>query len=498
MVELSSFLVNFLYIKNNPLLFTNGLFFLIFTIFLILYSTLFRHKKCRTFYILLFSLFFYYKTSGIYVLILIASIVFNFYLAQKIDLFEKKKIRRLILILGIVVNVSMICFFKYTNFIFDNLNLLFHGKFQNVDIFLPIGISFFTFQTISYLVDVYRRTINPCLKIIDYAFYVSFFPYIIAGPITRAKDFLIQNKNEFKIESEDINEGLYLIIRGLIKKAIYAQYIAQYCDLIFGTPSGYSGIEHIIGMYGYTLQVYFDFSGYSDMAIGIARIMGFRLKDNFNEPYKSHNLSEFWSRWHISLSTWFRDYLFLPITYLYLRFNKEDSKLTLLKAYILAAFITMLVAGLWHGAANKFVFWGGSLGVGLIINRFFLVYTKKSFRKRFMPNWLGWLITFHLVAFLWVFFRADSFQDATLIIRTMFQKPDPAYLIPFIKTRTLLTFIMITGSIMIFLPSRVKSVTHQAFLQMPYVLKGAIFLLVIQLVIQMQTTEIQPFIYSQF
>ena len=497
MIQFDNFWKNFIYDKANPLLFNSGLFLLLFTAFILIYAFIYSRRSIRTVYVLLFSFYFYYKTSGEYLLILVASIVINFFLAlaiSRIPVFWK---RRLILWGTIILNVGVLSYFKYINFIIENLNYFFQGKFHQVDLFLPIGISFFTFQTLSYLIDIHRETIKPAKNILDYAFYISFFPYIVSGPIVRAKDLLPQNQDNLKISDEDIGTGMYLIIKGLIKKAILAQYLAQYCDIIYGMPGNYSGFENLIALYGYAMQIYLDFSGYSDIAIGLARIMGFRIKDNFNEPYKAINLSDFWRRWHISLSNWLRDYLFMPLSYFYLKRSK-NKKISILNSYIWATIITMLIAGLWHGASYKFIFWGGMHGLGLIINRVYLFSTKKKFQKKFMPNWLGWILTFNFIAFLWVFFRAGTFGEALISLQSILSNFDINYLVPFINARLLFSVFLLLSFIFVLFPQNYKLNFHNKFVGLPLIVKAVTFIIIVQLIIQIQSENVQPFIYFQF
>ena len=497
MIQFDNFWKNFIYDKSNPLLFNSGIFLLIFTVFILFYSFIYSRKNLRTVYVILFSLYFYYKTSGEFVILLLASIAVNFFIAIIINNSNEPWKKRFFLWSGIILNVGVLSYFKYINFIVENLNYFFEGKFHQVELFLPIGISFFTFQTLSYLIDVYRDTVKPTKNILDYAFYVSFFPYIVSGPIVRAKDLIPQNSKEIIITDRDIGTGLYLIMKGLIKKAIIAQYIAQYCDIIYGMPGNYSGFENLIAMYGYTVQIYLDFSGYSDIAIGIAAIMGFKLKDNFNEPYKSINITEFWRRWHISLSTWLRDYLFLPLTYFYLRHSK-NTKISLLNSYMWATMITMLIAGLWHGASYKFIFWGGMHGLGLVINRIFLSTAKKKFRKKYMPDWLGWFITFNFISILWIFFRAGNFGEAIVSIQSIIYNFDINYFMPFINARLLFSIILVISFIFILFPKNYKLNFQNKFIGLPLVVKAITFIIIVQLIIQFQSENVQPFIYFQF
>lgn len=211
------------------------------------------------------------------------------------------------------VLLSILAYFKYANFFLWNWNQMVQGNFQPLDIVLPVGISFYTFQSISYVVDVYKQRIPPTKSWLDYIFFLSFFPALVAGPIVRADYFLPQIRKNRHPDGVDIYGGLWLIIIGIVKKAVIADYIAQFNDLIFNNPGAYDGLQTLMGVLGYTMQIYCDFSGYSDMAIGLALIMGFRLGINFNSPYQSRNLTDFWRRWHISLSSWLRDYVYIPL-----------------------------------------------------------------------------------------------------------------------------------------------------------------------------------------
>lgn len=222
--------------------------------------------------------------------------------------------RKGLVTLSLGVNLGLLAYFKYTNFLGGVIASLMGGEFTALDIFLPVGISFFTFQSLSYTIDVYRKDIKPLTNILDYAFYVSFFPQLVAGPIVRARDFIPQIRKPLFVSQEMFGRGIFLILSGLFKKAIISDYISvNFVERIFDNPTLYSGVENLMGVYGYALQIYCDFSGYSDMAIGIALLLGFHFNLNFNSPYKSASITEFWRRWHISLSSWLRDYLYISL-----------------------------------------------------------------------------------------------------------------------------------------------------------------------------------------
>ncbi|MFH0893694.1 MAG: MBOAT family protein [Bacteroidota bacterium] len=478
------------YDPKYPMLFNSGAFFILFTVFLLIYSFLSKNRTVRTAYIIAFSLYFYYKASGWYLLILWLSIVVAWWLALLIERTESKKRKRLYLILAIVFSIALLVFFKYTDFFLQNIGIITGTTFDKLDLFLPIGISFFTFQTLSYLIDVHRGEIKASKNFLDYGFYMSFFPHLVAGPIVRARFFLPQLQKPLQLNQDDMAAGLWLIIRGLVKKAIIADYLAQYNDLVFASPSSYSGFEVMMAIYGYTLQIFCDFSGYSDMAIGIAKLMGYQLGDNFNSPYKAGNITEFWRRWHISLTSWFRDYLFFPLA---LR-RKNPSQL-----YMHACLIfVFLVSGLWHGPAWKFVFWGGMHGVGLALHKLYTRVSRK--RKIHFPfgKVLSWLLTFHFVVFLWVFFRASGFHAAWGMITSVFTDMDWAYFTPFVEVRSLWITLFLLGFLTHFTPDKWNIKINAFFIRLPWPVKALILLLAIQFTVQLMSADVQPFIYFQF
>ncbi len=343
------------YDQNDPLIFSTSLFLILFFVFLVFYNILNRNKNARLFLIILFSLYFYYKAAGFYFAILIVSAIANFLFGKWIGITENFTKKRLVLALAVIVNLGMLGYFKYTNFIIQIINDFRTAQIDPLEIFLPIGISFYTFKSLNYVFDVYFDTLKPTNSLRDFGVYVFFFPNILAGPIDRASAFLPQVEKEPFVSKEDIGKAMFLIMAGLIKKVVIADYISlNFVDRIFDFPLRYTGIENLLAIYGYALQIYCDFSGYSDMAIGIALLMGFKLMDNFNSPFKASSVADFWRRWHISLSRWLQDYLFKPI----------QLSLRNLRIYanIIAVFVTFLLCGLWHGAGWNFILWGAIHG----------------------------------------------------------------------------------------------------------------------------------------
>lgn len=476
-----------LYDPSAPMLFSSGLFWLLFVIFLPVYALLKGNRTRMVLFVVAFSLYFYYKSSGLFFLMLIGTSLIDWCLSHLISRARPRWLRLSLMWLSVCVSLSILGYFKYANFFLWNWNQMVQGNFQPLDIILPVGISFYTFQSISYVVDVYKRRIRPTRSWFDYLFFLSFFPALVAGPIVRADCFLPQLKENRPATVDDIYGGLWLIIIGIIKKAVIADYIAQYNDLIFNDPAIYTGVQTLMGVLGYTMQIYCDFSGYSDMAIGLALIMGFKLGLNFDSPYQSRNLTEFWRRWHISLSSWLRDYVYIP-----LGGNRKGT----VRTYV-NNFLTMLIGGLWHGAAWKFVFWGAMHGAGLAVHKACKPWLSKI-PDNFLTSFVGWLVTFVYVSLLWVFFRAASFEDSVLIIGNIFvdfqwdQIPQFAMIRP--------EWCIMMGALVAahFMPQRWVDAGGRLFARSPWVAKLLVFAAVVQLVIEFMSEEVAPFIYFQF
>ena len=470
-----------------PMLFSSAIFWVLFLIFIPVYSLLKDRRMQMIVFVVAFSLYFYYKSSGFFFLLLTATSLVDWTISRCIIKAKSKAGKKALMWLSITISLSILGYFKYANFFLWNWNQMVEGNFQPLDIILPVGISFYTFQSISYVVDVYKGRLQPDITWIEYIFYLSFFPQLVAGPIVRADYFIPQLKENKRATKEMIYGGLWLIIAGIIKKAVIADYISQYNDLIFGDPALYTGVQTLMGVLGYTMQIYCDFSGYSDMAIGIALIMGFRLGINFDSPYQSRNLTEFWRRWHISLSSWLRDYVYIP-----LGGNRKGT----IRTYV-NNFLTMLIGGLWHGAAWKFVFWGAMHGVGLAVHKACKPILSKI-PDNFITAFFSWLITFIYVSLLWVFFRAASFSDSILIIKNIFVDFRWEQIPQFYEARSVWCIMMIVLTVLHFVPQRWADWCQYYFAKSPWLLKLLIFIGVIQLVIEFMSEEVSPFIYFQF
>ena len=361
---------------------------------------------------------------------------------------------------------------------------LWGGEFHALDIFLPVGISFFTFQSLSYTIDIYRGELKPLKSLLDYAFYVSFFPQLVAGPIVRARDFVPQIHKPLLVTNEMFGKGAFLIMAGLFKKAVISDYISvNFVERIFDNPALYSGLENLLGVYGYTLQIYCDFSGYSDMAIGLALWLGFRFPQNFNTPYKSDSITDFWRRWHISLSSWLRDYLYISL---------GGSRKGEVRTYV-NLIITMLLGGLWHGANWNFILWGALHGVAQAFYKFYCK-LRGSGLKRFVAIF----ITFHFVAFCWIFFRNATLENSFVMLNQMFTNFNFALLPQLVGGYGLVFFLMALGYIMHFLPDSWNQKCERGVIRLPLFLQAILFIVVIYIVIQVKSSDIQPFIYFQF
>jgi len=480
-----------LFHPEQPLLFNTGFFIFFFLVFIAGYTLLSgrRTTAVRLLYVTCFSYYFYYKNAGAWCMLLAIITLVNFFCALRMEKATEQKMRRRWMLVAVVFMLGQLAFFKYTNFLLGSLagvGLLAEGT--QLDLPMLIGISFFTFQSMSYIIDVYRRQMEPSHSLTDFAFFVSFFPTLLAGPILRARTFLPQLREPVVVTHAMMGSGTWFIIMGLFKKCVISDYISQnFVSRIFDNPALYSGLENLLGVYGYALQLYCDFSGYSDMAIGIALIMGYRLAQNFNFPYKSQNITDFWRRWHISLSSWLRDYIYIP-----LGGNRKGR----VRMY-LNNLATMLIGGLWHGAAWKFVFWGAMHGVGLVVHKASRPYLERLGSGRLVKT-LSWLVTMCFVAALWVFFRADSFADSCVILGSLAGDYSVAKIAAFADARAAWLILMAVIVVAHSLPTAFWTHASALFVRTPWVVKLLLFIIVVQLVLEFRSESVTPFIYFQF
>ncbi|MEF9949547.1 MAG: MBOAT family protein [Mucinivorans sp.] len=482
------------YNPAEPLIFSSGLFLFLFLGFTLFYSMLSKRTLPRIIYVTVFSLYFYYKTSGIFFLLLLFTATSDFSIGLLMERARKNVWRRIFLALSITINVGMLCYFKYTNFFIDIYNGLVDNPLDFKNIFLPIGISFFTFQSMSYTIDIYRRRIDPLHCWIDYVFYVSFFPQLVAGPIVRARDFIPQiRRNPIVISREDFARGVFLILTGLFKKCIVSDFISiNFVDRIFDAPTLYTGFENLMGVYGYGLQIYCDFAGYSDMAIGIALLLGFHFLPNFNSPYKSATITEFWRRWHISLSSWLKDYIYVSF---------GGNRRGKIRTYI-NLLLTMLIGGLWHGASLRFLLWGALHGLALAVHKVAISFFGFKAQGQDMTcRWrrvLGILITFNFVSFAWIFFRAADMATAWAVIEQIFTYFHPEIILDFVLGYKWVLLIMVVGYLLHFASDKMERGALAVFTRFPVWLYPILLTMLVWGIMQISSGEVQPFIYFQF
>lgn len=472
------------------LLFTDIAFWLVFVIFLAVYAIIRNYSRTgMLLYVVAFSLAFFWLANGWLFLLLVAVAAVTWLTGRVLsDSNGQHSGVRKITLAGAVVTILLpLLYFKYSNFLLSSVNALFSTHLSISSLVLPVGISFFTFQAISYLVDIYRSKFRLQVSFLEFLFYLSFFPLLLAGPITRAQTLFPQIRASKAVPSRRVYVGVWLMMLGLLKKCVIADYIAQYNDWIFEDPAMYSGFECLMGILGYTVQIYCDFSGYSDMSIGIAAMMGFRLADNFAFPYRAANLSQFWRRWHISLSTWFRDYLYIPL---------GGNRCSRVRTYINNV-LTMLVAGLWHGASWMFVLWGGIHGLGLVLQKMFQPLSKRLPDNRCI-NAISVVATFIYVSIAWVFFRSSSVDLALQILWRSVSDFDIAYLPPFVLARPWWCVLVVMPLLTQYISDRTFNRLQSRYIMLPWVVKLLLLTLVLQVVLQFRTSNVQPFIYYQF
>ena len=577
--------------SNNitaPIQFTQMNFWLFFAMVYFVFCFVYKNNLMRSGFLLLVSLFFYFKTSGLFVSILIFSMIVDYFIGNRIHKSNRQRERKTLLILSMSVNLFVLAYFKYAYFFTDSYNYLitylndvfglsmssaemvnyfahwnnsfFGGEVMCASkIILPVGISFYTFQTMSYSIDIYRKELTPVKNFIDFGFFVTFFPQLVAGPIVRAKDFIPQIYKPFQLTRQDFGAAVWQILRGLTKKMVVADFLAlNLIDRVFQFPDQYSGYIVIVALIGYSMQIYGDFSGYTDIAIGVSRLMGFHLNPNFNSPYKATSVADFWKRWHISLSTWLKDYLYIP-----LGGNKKASVTSYIFIPFIAFFmagvanyfwgwnfwllsgifigltvigllfesyrkfvstdinllITMLLGGFWHGAEMKFIIWGGLNGIALVIYKYWKRVSPYEKSTHWMVHAWKIFITFNFITFTRVFFRAESMENAVDMLHQInYQFSDPQPIIEngvemgyiqtlythFVNSMTFLfenyfvvMIVFIASFVIHWLPNRLKASTEEIFIN-SHISLQAVFVLLAGIFIYQFYSAFAPFAYFAF
>ncbi|MCE3007300.1 MAG: hypothetical protein LW884_03005 [Bacteroidetes bacterium] len=482
---------------HAQLLFQGVLFFVVFTAVYALY-TLLGKTKARVYILLGFSLYFYYKFSGWFVFLLIGTGGLGWLLGQAIARTRHQGRRDLYKYTAIALSLGLLAYFKYTNFFVQSYwSLANPGEAAPLyDILLPIGISYYTFRGISYILEVHGgepAEPNPA----HYLCYLSFFPSMLAGPISRQDELLPALRQPYTLSRVQMGTAFFLFIKGLFKKVVIADYLAEnFVNRIFGNPGQYSGLENLMATYAFGFQLYADFSGYIDMALGIALLLGFELRPNFNEPFKAGNISEFWRRWHMTLSSWFNDYVFVPLSFAWRRWRRLGT--------VLAVLLTFFLSGLWHGPHWGYVLWGSSHG--LIIA---LEVAGAGLRRRIrtaMPHGLyrllSILLTYQVLAFTYILFQAAVLGKDLAYIGLMYDKiltqVDYSLLGDFVSAYRWVVVVLLLAVVLHFLPCRYKEAVRTAFVRCHWLLQGVIIALAVVLIYQVKSAALLPFVYLQF
>lgn len=454
------------------MVFSSLTFMFYFLPLVFLFYFCFKDIAWKNVVLLIASLIFYAWGEPVYVVLMVLSILFNYYAGREIEKEHKKSS----LVFAIIINILILGYFKYSGFLIDTINSLFGTSIRNRELALPIGISFYTFQAMSYLIDVYRRNSKAQKGILPFAVYITMFPQLIAGPIVRYED-IEEQLNSRLIKGSDFIKGIPYFVKGLFKKIVLANCIgAIHTEILAMGVGNISAFTAWIGALAYTLQIFNDFSGYSDMAIGLGKMFGFEFPKNFDSPYRSGSVTEFWRRWHISLGTWFREYVYIP-----LGGNRKG-----VFRHIINLLIVWALTGLWHGAAWNFVLWGVYYGVLLIFEKY--VYSKV---QKKLPAIVNILVTFIIVIIGWVFFFSNSFGESVNYLGAMFG----ANGIGFDNTGL---FLLLNNLVMMII-AWIPSVTDFEGIKLPKVLKWIICVFVFVLTITFLVSEsYNPFLYFRF
>lgn len=558
---------------GSILVFTKLDFWLFFLLVMIVFSFLNQRKIVRSFFLTAVSVFFFFKTSGLYVLLLLLSVTVNYFMGKRIYKARSALRSKWIIAFSAIFNLLILGYFKYAYFFTASFNEMFHTNYELVNqfaqfgnsffgegtfvekILLPVGVSFFTFQNISYVVDIYRKEIQPVNNFFHYSFFVTFFPQLVMGPIVRARDFIPQITQPYSLNKEDFSWSVIQIVKGLIKKIVIADFlVVHFINKIVFVPEDYPGFVSVLAMWAYSLHIYADFSGYTDIAIGLSRLMGFKLKMNFNSPYKALNVGDFWRRWHISLGSWLKDYLYIPlggnrtgsigsyiaifIIFIFLFFVTQWYELLYVyagltvvyiigwltikdfKKYVhrdLNLIITMVVGGLWHGPSENFVIWGAMNGAALLIYKYWKKISPYEKSTHWLANFWKIFITFNFITFTRIWFKLDEARTTELnpgkgmslaeadalpgkMLDRIWNHFDFSWdvFVTVLVTYQSVFWIMLAGFIVHWLPDKVKLLWERAYTALPVYLQAIAVAIIVVLIYQAIGAEQPPFVYLQF
>ena len=531
-------------------------FWLFFLLVMIVFSFLEKKKTVRILFLTAVSIFFYYKTSGASVLVLISSIGFNYYITKLGVGIQNFKLRKALLVFSVTLNLLVLAYFKYAFFFTESFNAMFHTDFQALNylahwtsgitgngslvdkIIVPAGVSFFTFQSISYLVDTFKKEVKPAKNFYEFAFFITFFPHILLGPIARAKDFLPQINTPYKLSQDDFGWAIAQIVKGLIKKIVLADYIAaHFVDKVIDSPETYPGFVGVMAMWAYSLQIYADFSGYTDIATGLARLMGFKLFQNFNSPYKAINVADFWRRWHRSLGAWLKNYLYIPlggnktggwgtyistlIIFLFLIFITRWYGLIYIYIGILSFFglailifpnfkryvhrdlnllITLVVGGLWHGPTTSFVIWGAMNGIALIVYNHWKKISPYESSTKWIARFWKVFITFNFITFTRIWFILQKENGPTKFLDHVWNNfgLDSATFMKVFETFNVVFIITTIGFVLHWLPNSWKDSVIFKFAKMNIIIQAFAVAFIVLMIYQAVSGESRGFVYFSF
>ncbi|MEJ6616538.1 MAG: MBOAT family O-acyltransferase [Crocinitomicaceae bacterium] len=541
---------------GSSLVFTKLDFWLFFLLVMIIFSFLHKNKLVRSIFLTAVSAFFFYKTSGLYVLLLLISVWYNYFLGKRIHNAQSDKKRKWIIVISATFNLLILGYFKYAYFFTDSFNDMFGTSYELVNhfsqfgngffgdgtfvekILLPVGVSFFTFQNISYVVDIYRKEITPVKNFFDYTFFVTFFPQLVMGPIVRARDFIPQIREPYQLDKQEFSWAVIQIVKGLVKKIVIADFLLMhFIDKIVFTPEAYPGFVSVLAMWAYSLHIYADFSGYTDIAIGLSRLMGFKLKPNFNSPYKAINVADFWRRWHISLGSWLKDYLYIPLggnrtgsvgsyiaiflIFTFLIFITQWYELLYIYGgltiiYIIGMFtikdfkryvhrdlnliITMVVGGLWHGPSENFVIWGAMNGVALLIYKYWSKISFYENSKSWLTHFWKIFITFNFITFTRIWFKLEDDGLPLVMLDQIWNHFEFTWdlFAKVLATYDKVFWVMLVGFIIHWLPDNIKGLWEKAYTALPIPLQAVSVVIIVVLMYQALGAEQPPFVYLQF
>lgn len=548
---------------GNKLVFTEFNFWLFFILVLVIFSFLRKNKLARSVFLTIISLYIYFKTSGLFLLVLLISIIVNYFFGRRIFAARSDLRRKWIIAFSAIFNLLILGYFKYAIFFTESFNEVFHTNYESINHFiqygqawvgeewfakpapslasqfiLPVGVSFFTFQNISYTVDIYRKEITPVKNFFHYTFFVSFFPQLVMGPIVRARDFIPQISQPFVLKRDDFSWSIIQIVKGLVKKIVIADFlVVHFINRITEDPSAYPGFVSVLAMWAYSLHIYADFSGYTDIAIGLSRLMGFELKENFNSPYKAINVADFWRRWHKSLGSWLRDYLYIPlggnrggsigsyiaifIIFVFLIFITGWYDLLYVYAgltvlYVIGLFIfkdfkryvhrdlnlliTMVIGGLWHGASENFVIWGAMNGCALIIYKYWKQISPYENKSNFFVHFWKIFITFNFITFTRIWFKLEDDGLPNVMLNQMWNHFNLTWetFVTVLTTYQAVFWVMLGGFFIHWLPDKFKKMYERWFTRMPLTLQAISVAVIIVLMYQAISSEAPPFVYLMF